>query len=266
MTPHEPTLKSTPGSAGLSVALILPVLNERERLPQALAALFALVPSPTVVVVDGGSHDGTPEAVAAFPQALLVRSPRGRGRQLNAGIGAAPPESNILLFLHADCALSQDSYETMLTALQDETVQGGAFRFAVSDSDSPWARVYERGVAARCWLLKLPYGDQGFFVRRNALARVGAFQEWPLFEDVEWFTRLRRAERVRMLASPLPSSARRFVRRGWLQSALRNQALLALYGCGVSPRVLAKLYALTSSHSVSAPLHELPAPAVQPKQ
>lgn len=57
-----------------------------------------------VIVADGGSQDATARR-AAQAGARVVPSPRGRGRQMNAG--AAQAKGDILLFLHADSQLPQ---------------------------------------------------------------------------------------------------------------------------------------------------------------
>src|SRR5580658_4294941 len=56
-----------------------------------------------VIVVDGGSKDGTAALVEAAG-AQLARAPRGRGAQLAAGGVAA--RGDWLLFLHADTQLA----------------------------------------------------------------------------------------------------------------------------------------------------------------
>lgn len=229
--------------ASPSVAIVIPVLNEESRVGPLLAELAQLSPRPDIYVVDGGSTDSTPFRVLESRVATLVDSPRGRGIQMNLGIAASLSKSPTgILFLHVDCQLTQNAYEALLSTLTHTGVVGGAFRFAIADDTSRWAALYERGVALRCRLFRLPYGDQGFFVRTNALDDVGVFRPWPLFEDVEWFSRLRKAGPIRILDAALPTSARRLLRRGWLASALRNQLLLTLYACGASPDFLTRLY------------------------
>ena len=78
-------------------------LNEAQGISTTLAALAPLrARGAEVIVVDGGSVDGTPERAAAFAD-LVVTAPRGRASQMNAG--AARARGAILLFLHADTLL-----------------------------------------------------------------------------------------------------------------------------------------------------------------
>src|SRR6266540_3604732 len=86
---------------------------------------------------------------------------------------------------------------------------GGAFRFAI-DSSRIGYRVVEAGVALRCRLWRLSYGDQGLFVRRGVYGMIGGFPPLPLMEDVVF---VRRLSRVGVLAFPTVralTSARRW--------------------------------------------------------
>ena len=216
------------------VTLVVPVLGDTD----ALAALLARLPHDPrleLIVVDGGD-DPAVEALAR-PPARLVRSGPGRGRQMNAG--AAVAAGRWLLFLHADSTLPEgwlDLFEKHAGA-----AVGGWFRLALDDSR--WqARLIERGVAWRVRLLRLPYGDQGIFVRKTVFDALGGYRELPLMEDVEFVRRLVHAGRTIELPLALTTSARRWRRDGWLHRSARNVALVSLYFAGVSPARLARWY------------------------
>ncbi len=216
-----------------SVSVVIPTLDEEQRLPSAIQSVRA---DADVIVVDGGSGDATRE-VAAREGARVLEAPRGRGRQLDQGARAATGEW--LLFLHADTRL-ETGWADALAALPPEVV-GGAFRFAV---DSPRAafRVVERAVRLRLRLFALPYGDQGLFVRREVYARIGGVPHLPLMEDVAFVARLRRAGRLAFPPVRAFTSARRWDRYGIVGTTLRNWSLLALYAAGQSPERLARRY------------------------
>jgi rSAM/selenodomain-associated transferase 2 len=160
-----------------------------------------------------------------------------RAAQMNAG--ASQATGDWLLFLHADSRLPP-GWEAAIRGVPAATV-GGWFRFALDD-DAWQARLIERGVAWRVRLLRLPYGDQGFFVRRAVFERLGGFRALPLLEDVDFIGRLRRAGPVCELPLPLLTSARRWRHDGWLRRSVRNLAIIGAYGIGVSPARLARWY------------------------
>lgn len=174
---------------------------------------------------------------------------------MNAAAGLARGEW--LLFLHADSLLPSgwlDLFEARVRRREPGIgsgprpadpgpgdIVGGWFQFALDDP--AWqARAIERAVAWRVRLLRLPYGDQGIFVRQRTFAMLGGYREIELMEDVEFVRRLVHAGRVVELPLALITSARRWRRDGWSRRSARNMTLLSLYFCGVPPRVLARWY------------------------
>lgn len=172
----------------------------------------------------------------------MITAPRGRGVQLAAGAAAEEADSDWLLFLHADTVL-QDGWAGEVEAFladPEAHMTAAAFRFALDDN-TRFARVIEWGVARRCRVFGLPYGDQGLLISRALFDAIGGFRPYPLFEDVDIVRRLGRA-RIRMLESEAVTSAERYRRSGYIVRPMRNLALLGLYFCGAPPRLLARLY------------------------
>jgi rSAM/selenodomain-associated transferase 2 len=210
--------------------------------------LAALVPAAVdglvreVIVIDGGSTDAT-GAIADQSGANFVIRTGGRGYQLAAGAHRA--RFPWLLFLHADTVL-EPGWERDATNFMD-TVDAGkrpagaaAFRLAFDDSGL-WPRLIELGVAARCALFRLPYGDQGVLIPKRLYTEIGGYNALPLMEDVDFMRRLGR-RRVTMLKPKAVTSAVRYRRDGYLRRALRNLTCLSLYFLRVPTRVLVRLY------------------------
>jgi rSAM/selenodomain-associated transferase 2 len=218
-----------------TITLVIPVLFDADF---ASALLSSLAGSGVeIIVVDGGSDARLDAIVAGHPGAILRRVDRGRARQMNAGAASAAGEW--LLFLHADSTLPA-GWQAAIAALGDDVV-GGWFRFALDDA--AWqARVIERLTAWRTRHLRLPYGDQGVFVRRRVFQQLGGFPELPLMEDVAFARRLVRAGHVVELPLSLRTSARRWRRDGWFRRSTKNIVLVALYFAGIKPERLARWY------------------------
>jgi rSAM/selenodomain-associated transferase 2 len=215
------------------LSVIIPALNEEDVVAQAVRSVRD---EAEVIVVDGGSEDRT-RAVAEAEGAAVLTAPSGRGRQLDAGARRAA--GDWLVFLHADTRL-EAGWAPALRRLGADVV-GGAFRFAI-DSPRLGYRVVEAGAGLRCRLWRLPYGDQGLFVRREVYGMIGGFPPLPLMEDVAF---VRRLSRVGTLVFPpvrALTSARRWERHGILATTVRNWWLLALYAFGRPPDQLARLY------------------------
>lgn len=234
---------------GLSV--IIPTLDAARTLPATVGAVLG-APVTEIIVADGGSGDGT-QAVADRLGARLIRSPRGRGAQLAAGIAAA--RGDWLLLLHADTRLApewQGAALAFMDAVDARARNRGAsgragpdlraahFRFAL-DGPEPQARRLERAVAWRCRVLALPYGDQGLLLPRALLEEAGGMRALPLMEDVDLVRRIGRRRLVALDAAAVTSAAR-WRRDGWLRRSARNLACLALWRAGVPARLVARLY------------------------
>jgi len=219
----------------MTLSVVIPTLNAAHSLPACIAAL-ARLPSE-VVVADGGSTDGT-AALAARLGALVVQAPRGRGRQLAAGIAAA--RGNWLLLLHADTRLEAGWAVAAWRFMAAHPDSAGYFRFAL-DAAEPQARRLERMVAWRCRRLGLPYGDQGLLLPRTLLDAVGGMRDLPLMEDVDLVRRIGRRRLVGLEVAALTSAAR-WRRDGWHARSLRNLACLGMYFLGVPLRVIARVY------------------------
>ena len=218
--------------------MIVPALDDAASVGRLLVGLPPH-PSVAIIIVDGG-HDATLDSIRATrADVQLLRAPAGRGGQMNTG--AAVARGRWLLFLHADSQLPPAWLDAIEMADRDESAVGGWFRFSL-DAEGWQPRLIERLVALRVTLLRLPYGDQGIFVRRAVFAAMGGYRDLPLMEDVEFVRRLIRTGPVRPSRLPLVTSARRWHRDGWFRRSASNLALLILYVAGVSPHRLARWY------------------------
>ncbi len=215
------------------VSVVIPTLDEASNIAAAIASVRG---ADEILVVDGGSRDAT-VAVAVSAGARVLRTRACRGLQLAHGAEAAT--GDWLVFLHADTTL-EAGWDAALRGLPD-AVAGGAFRFAIASPRAAF-RAVEWGVALRCRLFRLPYGDQGLFARRAAYGNVGGFRPFPLMEDVDFVRRLGRSGRLVMLSGRAFTSPRRSERDGVLATTLRNVWLLVQYGAGRRPEDLARAY------------------------
>ena len=221
----------------MRISIVTPVLDEARNLPLR-GREFSRQEGPWEwIVVDGGSDDGS-DAAAQNAGAELVRAPRGRGPQLNAGAARATGE--LLLFLHADTSLPPGALDASRRVLAEKSIVGGNFTFAFDDR-SLAGRFLVAVYAVKQQLFCVWYGDSAMFVRRDVFETLGGFDDVPIMEDIRFVERLRRAGRTMRLDLVVKSSARRYRGHAFV-TILRWTALFALYKCGVSPRILARHY------------------------
>lgn len=233
-----------PNSRPSLISIVIPSLNEAGRLADTLLALRG-AQNVEIILVDGGSRDGT-DLLAAKHETKLVRSSPGRAQQMNAGASAATGE--ILLFLHADTRLPESFDEHVRQALDQPHVVAGAFRLRLDGSRLVF-RLIEGAVNLRSRYLHMPYGDQAMFLRADSFRRMGGFPELPIMEDFEFIRRLRRHGRIAIVPVSATTSARRWELLGPWKTTWINQQVILGYYLGVSPETLSRWYSHGGSRS-----------------
>ena len=212
----------------IEISVIIPTFNEEETISQCLETVID-IPGIEVIVADGGSTDRTVEIVGQYRDVKVVTSVMGRSIQMNKG--AESSGGVILLFLHADCVLPREKILNVRNVFDGNSFVGGAFKIRLL-SDKFRYRIIEKGINFRSKIFKLPYGDQGLFVKRSVLEHLGGFREMPNCEDLDFICRLKKQGEIIILDERISSSVRRWKNQGILRTSFRNQFLLTSYVLG----------------------------------
>jgi rSAM/selenodomain-associated transferase 2 len=223
----------------MRLSIVVPTLNEAADVVAALQALQPLrAAGHEVVVIDGGSGDGTPDL--AVPWADRVASaPRGRASQMNAGARIAA--GDVLLFLHADTRLPARADRMVLDGLAGSGRAWGRFDVRIAGRH-PLLRLVAALMNARSRWTGIATGDQGVFVRRDAFAAVGGFPPLPLMEDVALSAALKRVSHPLCLHERVTTSGRRWESHGVLRTIVLMWWVRLRYFFGTSPERLAEIY------------------------
>ena len=222
-----------------TLSIVMPTLDEFDALGGGRADLVALRDQGhEIIVVDGGSTDGTTTAARSFAT-RVVGSSAGRARQMNAG--AALAKGGVLLFLHADTLLPWQATQ----AITDEMARTRAVwgRFDVRLSGGGWAlRVIEFFMNWRSRLTGIATGDQALFIDRAVFESIGGYPEIELMEDVAMSNRLKRITPPACLRLRAGTSSRRWERNGIVRTVLLMWRLRLAYALGAKPARLARIY------------------------
>lgn len=218
------------------ISVVIPAFNEEEGLPTMLRHLLMLSGQYEVLLVDGGSWDKTVEIALQHTHVQVLFAPKGRASQMNAG--AKQAQGEWLLFLHADTLLPEDALTRLNGLEKDPHVEAGGFLHRFSGSD--WRlRMISALDNFRCTRSRVIYGDQAMFVRRTLFERLGGFPEVPILEDVVFCQKLLCVTTPVLLAPPVITDARKFIKMGvWRSFARVILVILHVeFGLPVLPRV-----------------------------
>lgn len=220
----------------MQLAIVVPVLNEAANLPVLHSHLQPIALNAEVVLVDGGSTDDT-VSLARSAGLKLVRAPRGRASQMNAGARAT--QAPHLLFLHADTQLPEVALASVQEALQhhawgrfDVQIQGQAKMLRVVAALMNW----------RSRLTGIATGDQALFMTRQAYLQAGGFLDQPLMEDIEMSAALKAISPPACLQHKVITSGRRWERGGVWRTIFLMWRLRLAYWLGAPAESLARTY------------------------
>ena len=233
-----------------SLSIVIPTLNEADRLPKLLKQLSsARDRGAEIVVVDGGSNDGTAR-IAQEGGVHVVSSPRGRATQLQAGVDASSGDA--LWLLHADSDIDPMSDQHVVWALADSLRPWGRFS-ARLEGRHPMLHLIARMMNLRSRLTGVATGDQGLFMRREILERIGGIPQQPLMEDVELCKRLRDHCPPICLGKRVTSSGRRWLHHGVWRTILLMWRLRYDYWRGADAAELAARYRVSDQPGSASP-------------
>ncbi len=237
--------KAKPLPEPIKVSIVIPTLNEADQIGEIASNLKSRAPEAEWILADGGSTDDTLIQAKKYPF-KIIHCPKGRGLQMHQG--AKRSTGDVILFLHADTRLPNDGIESMLRCFKDPTVVGGGF----------WKQFDRRhwlltGSKFRClpriMFGKYVFGDQGIFVRRDALQTIDGIPKVPLMEEFELCKKLKPLGRLALADATVTTSSRRFFANGILKTYLLMGQLMLRYRLGQSPESLAESYARSKSNA-----------------
>lgn len=200
------------------ISIIVPVLNEAKNIGPLLRHLDTHLKNPEeaeVLIVDGGSTDGTPAIAESFIGNLKytlasIPSAPGRGSQMNKG--AKQARGSILYFLHVD-SLPPAGFDVKIKEYVANGHLAGCFRMRFDDN-----HVLLRFCQ---WFTRINMkfcrgGDQSLFIDSAKFEELGGYNEtYGIYEDCEFTGRLYDAKiGFAVIPDTVTTSARKYKTNG----------------------------------------------------
>ena len=227
--------------SSLSLSIVIPTYNEAKNLPLLIADLN-LWPYPLEIFICDANSDDLTARVAALAGAEVVNHPEpNRGAQLHKGY--AHTTGDWILFLHADCRLTNNWPVVIERVIRNELSQNIAWYFDLKiDSNRFDLTLMELMVSIRSKYLQRPYGDQGLLIHRSLYTILGGYNPYYIMEDLDFIERVSDKANLKRLGLPIYSNSRRWKKVNVLVKAYENAKLRRHWRMGESSKSLAKKY------------------------
>ena len=226
------------------ISIIIPTLNEEKYLPQTIECIFKHAEHPTnleVLVIDAGSSDRTIQVAEELGVKVFLKPEFVLKKYQSLNYGMSTARGKALIFLDADTILPEDFDKKVISVLKHPKVVGGAFEFSFDRLD--W-KLYllQKFNRIRYRFGHMYYGDQGVFCWKETAEKVGGYPQKELMESAYFCKRLLTAGKLRLIKSPVKTSARRFNTYGFFKVFWFDFMMWIRFGLNLSVEEYGKRY------------------------
>jgi rSAM/selenodomain-associated transferase 2 len=197
------------------ISIIIPILNEADGIEMLLKYLISNTSKETIseiIVVDGGSSDGSQNIVSKFKNVKILTSEKGRAKQMN--FGAKHTTGNIIYFLHAD-SFPPKKFDELIIENIKKGNKAGCFRMEFN-STHWWLKLVS-------WFTQFNWricrgGDQSLFITKHLFNSIGGYNEqYIICEDSVLINELYKRKSFTVINFKLKTSARLYEKLGVLK-------------------------------------------------
>jgi glycosyltransferase involved in cell wall biosynthesis len=210
----------------------MPAYNAARFLPRSLPAALLAARGARVLVVDPGSDDGTPE-LAERLGAQVLRLGHRAGPALARNRGVESVESEVVLFIDADCVCHPDVVERVAAAFEDPSLVSLTGSY---DLDPPERNFFSQYMNLRHHFVhqRAQREGAGFWAGCGALRsatfrKLGGFDAElypsPMIEDIELGLRLRAVGRTCLDPELQVTHLKRWTLRSVVETDIKCRAI-----------------------------------------
>jgi rSAM/selenodomain-associated transferase 2 len=194
------------------ISIIIPILNEVDAIHRLLLHIDNAISKTIefeIIVVDGGSTDGSQKEVLKHEKTILISSEKGRAIQLNAGAKIAT--GTILYFLHCD-SYPPSNFDLLISEQVLKGNLAGCFRMKF--------HYVHPVLLVSQWFTRVNHiscrgGDQSLFITKYLFVKIGCYDEkYSIYEDNEICKRLYQNKQFVIIPNCIVTSARRYRENG----------------------------------------------------
>ncbi len=223
----------------MRISIVIPVLDEAQTIGPLLQYLFdhGREQILEILVVDGGSTDGTGSIAEQSGATVLQCGVRSRAAQMN--LGARHAQGDMLYFIHADTCPPASFASDIEASLAAGYVMG-CYRYRF-DSSSVLLKI--NAFFNRFKWLWCQGGDKTFYIQREVFQQLGGYDEYyTIMEEYDFLRRAMPLYPLHIIPKYAVVSARKYENNSWLRVQYANALVFRLFRKGASPEQMKKTY------------------------
>ena len=203
----------------MSLSVIIPIAPDEDGWKSLLIDLIQLDETDECILVSPKNlKQSVDEFLQLHPMKASVHTViTKKGRAIQQNLGASTACNHWLWFLHCDSHLAESAISILKEEIKKDEDLFYFFDLRFSPSEMKLMWLNEIGVKFRSRFLQIPFGDQGFCLKKETFFRLSRFNEKADFGEDHLLVWKAHQEGVKLKAidSEIFTSPRKYQKKGW---------------------------------------------------